>query len=264
VHKWPANDADEISFEPGDVIASVVKAFRGDASWWVGTAPSGQRGSFPSNYVKLLDKAEAVALEAQATGGRASDPDSDTGSSFGAPGDPNVIDSTFYDSADGEQYEVVERASAAEEDDAGEPCWMVKKVGAGMRRRAQLSSVVDSYIRAKHAGMLHREYARAVGILPAGEAREGNESDDSTLAHKRSARKLNRKRARAPDGPATTTKGRKKRFAGLKAGHAADAGRARASERVRMQQELLGQQLSSEEDEDDDDEDDEWDEGCGI
>jgi hypothetical protein len=54
--------------------------------------------------VELLDKPEAVALEAQAAGGRASDPDSDTGSCFGAPGDPIDIDSTFCDASPEQDY----------------------------------------------------------------------------------------------------------------------------------------------------------------
>ena len=66
MHKWEANDADEVAFEAGTLLVNVVTSYRGDSSWWVGTAPNGQRGSFPHNYVKPLDAAETAAEEAKA------------------------------------------------------------------------------------------------------------------------------------------------------------------------------------------------------
>lgn len=44
-------DADEISFDPDEIITDIDQI---DSGWWVGTGPDGQRGMFPANYVELI------------------------------------------------------------------------------------------------------------------------------------------------------------------------------------------------------------------
>jgi hypothetical protein len=48
---YQANEGNEISFDPDDIITEVEKVHDG---WWKGRAPNGQFGLFPSNYVKPL------------------------------------------------------------------------------------------------------------------------------------------------------------------------------------------------------------------
>lgn len=44
-------DADEVSFDPGDLITEIEQV---DDGWWMGTAPDGSRGLFPANYVEII------------------------------------------------------------------------------------------------------------------------------------------------------------------------------------------------------------------
>ena len=48
---YQANEGNEISFDPDDIITDVEKVAEG---WWKGKAPSGRIGLFPSNFVKPL------------------------------------------------------------------------------------------------------------------------------------------------------------------------------------------------------------------
>jgi hypothetical protein len=48
---YQANEGNEISFDPDDIITDVEKVHDG---WWKGRAPNGQIGLFPSNFVKPL------------------------------------------------------------------------------------------------------------------------------------------------------------------------------------------------------------------
>uniref|UniRef100_A0AC34EZY3 SH3 domain-containing protein n=1 Tax=Panagrolaimus sp. ES5 TaxID=591445 RepID=A0AC34EZY3_9BILA len=48
---YQANEGNEISFDPDDIITEVEKVHDG---WWKGRAPNGQFGLFPSNFVKPL------------------------------------------------------------------------------------------------------------------------------------------------------------------------------------------------------------------
>ena len=46
-----AEDANEISFDPDDVITNIQKI---DDGWWQGVAPDGKEGLFPANYVEEI------------------------------------------------------------------------------------------------------------------------------------------------------------------------------------------------------------------
>jgi len=46
-----SDEDNEITFDPDDVITDIEKI---DDGWWVGTAPDGSRGMFPSNYVEEI------------------------------------------------------------------------------------------------------------------------------------------------------------------------------------------------------------------
>ena len=48
---YQANESNEISFNPDEIITEVEKLHDG---WWKGRAPNGQVGLFPSNFVKEL------------------------------------------------------------------------------------------------------------------------------------------------------------------------------------------------------------------
>uniref|UniRef100_A0A7E4USP3 Drebrin-like protein n=1 Tax=Panagrellus redivivus TaxID=6233 RepID=A0A7E4USP3_PANRE len=48
---YQANEPNEISFNPDDIITEVERLHEG---WWKGRAPNGQLGLFPSNFVKPL------------------------------------------------------------------------------------------------------------------------------------------------------------------------------------------------------------------
>ena len=48
---YQANESNEISFNPDEIITEVEKLHDG---WWKGKAPNGQVGLFPSNFVKEL------------------------------------------------------------------------------------------------------------------------------------------------------------------------------------------------------------------
>ncbi|CAD5123369.1 DgyrCDS11726 [Dimorphilus gyrociliatus] len=52
LYDYQATEEGEISFDPGDIITMVSQDYDG---WWVGKAPNGQRGMFPSNYVEVID-----------------------------------------------------------------------------------------------------------------------------------------------------------------------------------------------------------------
>ena len=45
-------EENEITFDPGDMITNIEQI---DPGWWVGTAPDGTQGMFPSNYVEILN-----------------------------------------------------------------------------------------------------------------------------------------------------------------------------------------------------------------
>ena len=78
----------------------------------------------------------------------------------GKPGDPNLIGYRFYDSED-EQQELMVRRRAPRRRWENEPAWICRKVGA----QEQEALWSDSYIRAKLAGMLHADYAKAAGLI---------------------------------------------------------------------------------------------------
>ena len=46
-----SDEDNEISFDPDDVITYIEKI---DEGWWIGTAPDGNRGMFPANYVEEI------------------------------------------------------------------------------------------------------------------------------------------------------------------------------------------------------------------
>jgi len=46
-----SDEDNEISFDPDDIIYDIDKI---DEGWWVGTAPDGNRGMFPANYVEEI------------------------------------------------------------------------------------------------------------------------------------------------------------------------------------------------------------------
>ena len=50
MYDYQAEDDNEISFDPGDIITNVEEI---DDGWWVGDC-NGQHGMFPSNYVELV------------------------------------------------------------------------------------------------------------------------------------------------------------------------------------------------------------------
>ncbi|KAK2163664.1 hypothetical protein LSH36_75g01036 [Paralvinella palmiformis] len=49
---YQACEENEITFDPGDMITNIEQI---DPGWWVGTAPDGTQGMFPSNYVEILN-----------------------------------------------------------------------------------------------------------------------------------------------------------------------------------------------------------------
>ena len=49
-YEYEAQEDDELSFKPGDVITNIVKQ---DGGWWEGDF-NGQRGMFPDNFVKVV------------------------------------------------------------------------------------------------------------------------------------------------------------------------------------------------------------------
>ena len=57
VYLFTAED-NEISFDPDDIITHIDRI---DDGWWLGTAPSGQKGMFPANFVELLNGQYSVA-----------------------------------------------------------------------------------------------------------------------------------------------------------------------------------------------------------
>ena len=44
-------EANEISFDPDDILTNIEQI---DSGWWIGTAPDGNHGMFPANYVELV------------------------------------------------------------------------------------------------------------------------------------------------------------------------------------------------------------------
>lgn len=46
-----AAEDNEITFDPDDIITNIEQI---DDGWWIGVAPDGTRGMFPSNYVELI------------------------------------------------------------------------------------------------------------------------------------------------------------------------------------------------------------------
>jgi Variant SH3 domain len=48
---YQPGEENEITFDPDDVITNIEMI---DEGWWIGTAPDGRRGMFPSNYVELF------------------------------------------------------------------------------------------------------------------------------------------------------------------------------------------------------------------
>lgn len=49
---YEATEEGEISFNPGEIITNISKDYDG---WWIGIGPKGDKGMFPSNYVKIID-----------------------------------------------------------------------------------------------------------------------------------------------------------------------------------------------------------------
>ncbi|KAK6186196.1 hypothetical protein SNE40_008282 [Patella caerulea] len=50
LYDYQATDDTEITFDPGDMILNIEQI---DEGWWLGTAPDGNHGMFPANYVEL-------------------------------------------------------------------------------------------------------------------------------------------------------------------------------------------------------------------
>ena len=46
-----SEEDDEITLYPDDIITDIERI---EENWWIGTAPDGTRGMFPSNYVEEL------------------------------------------------------------------------------------------------------------------------------------------------------------------------------------------------------------------
>jgi hypothetical protein len=51
LYDYQAAEDNEITFDPDDIISNIEMI---DEGWWIGDAPDGQRGMFPSNYVELI------------------------------------------------------------------------------------------------------------------------------------------------------------------------------------------------------------------
>ena len=52
IHFYYIAEEGDISFDKGDVITNIDKKEDG---WWEGTTKYGERGMFPSNFVKLCE-----------------------------------------------------------------------------------------------------------------------------------------------------------------------------------------------------------------
>lgn len=50
LYDYQAEDGDELSFDPGDIITNVEVV---DEGWWTGTF-NGMKGMFPANYVEPM------------------------------------------------------------------------------------------------------------------------------------------------------------------------------------------------------------------
>ena len=46
-----AEDSNEITFDPDDIITNITQI---DEGWWTGIAPDGKEGLFPANYVEII------------------------------------------------------------------------------------------------------------------------------------------------------------------------------------------------------------------
>ena len=55
LYDYEAEDENEVSFEPGEVITNIDKP---DENWWEGLTQSGKFGLFPANYVEQIDPSE--------------------------------------------------------------------------------------------------------------------------------------------------------------------------------------------------------------
>ena len=55
LYDYEAEDENEVSFEPGEVITNIDKP---DDNWWEGLTQSGKFGLFPANYVEQIDSSE--------------------------------------------------------------------------------------------------------------------------------------------------------------------------------------------------------------
>jgi len=55
LYDYQAEDENEVSFEPGEVITNIDKP---DDNWWEGLTQSGKFGLFPANYVEQIDSSE--------------------------------------------------------------------------------------------------------------------------------------------------------------------------------------------------------------
>jgi hypothetical protein len=51
LYDYVAGEENEITFDPDEIITDIEMI---DEGWWIGTAPDGRRGMFPSNYVQLI------------------------------------------------------------------------------------------------------------------------------------------------------------------------------------------------------------------
>ena len=51
LYDYQASESNEITFDPQDLITNIEKI---DDGWWIGTAPDGNRGMFPANFVELI------------------------------------------------------------------------------------------------------------------------------------------------------------------------------------------------------------------
>ena len=55
LYDYEAEDKNEITFEPGEVITNIEKP---DDNWWQGLSQQGTFGLFPANYVEEIDPSE--------------------------------------------------------------------------------------------------------------------------------------------------------------------------------------------------------------
>ncbi len=51
---YQAEEDDELTLRPNDIITNIDVKGLEDTGWWMGTAPDGKRGVFPDNFVEII------------------------------------------------------------------------------------------------------------------------------------------------------------------------------------------------------------------